>query len=94
MLQAERTGVLDPIMSFNFFNLVTHSTMGFTQPLREMSTRNRKKYFLRLERSRLQIRTLKEEIRRYSSPHRTAKRPSSEPHGATRQQAIAEIPAK
>jgi hypothetical protein len=43
----------------------------------------------------LQTPTVKEEIRRYSSPQRTPKRPSSEPHGATRQQqAIAKTPAK
>jgi hypothetical protein len=42
----------------------------------------------------LQVPTAKEEIRRYSSPQRTPKRPSSEPHGATEQQAIAETPAK
>jgi hypothetical protein len=42
----------------------------------------------------LQTPTVKEEVRRYSSPQRTPKRPSSEPHGATRQQAIEETPAK
>jgi hypothetical protein len=42
----------------------------------------------------LQTPTAKEEIRRYSSPQRTPKRPSSERHGATRQQAIAETSAK
>jgi hypothetical protein len=33
-------------------------------------------------------------IRSYSSPQRTSKRPSNEPHGATRQQAIAKTLAK
>jgi hypothetical protein len=35
----------------------------------------------------LYLPTVKEEIRRYSSPQRTLKRPSREPHGATREQA-------
>jgi hypothetical protein len=38
----------------------------------------------------LQTPTVKEEIQRYSSPQRTPKWPSSERHGATRQQTIAE----
>jgi hypothetical protein len=43
----------------------------------------------------LQTPTAKEEIHRYSSPQATPKRPSSEPHGATRQQwAFAKAPAK
>jgi hypothetical protein len=42
----------------------------------------------------LQTPTDKEEILHYSSPQRTPKRPSTKPHGATRQQAIAETPAK
>jgi hypothetical protein len=37
---------------------------------------------------------VKEEIRRYSSRQRTPKRPDSESHGSTRQQAIAKAPAK
>jgi hypothetical protein len=41
----------------------------------------------------LQTPVFKEEIRRYSSQS-IFKRPSSEPHGATRQQAIAKTPAK
>jgi hypothetical protein len=40
-------------------------------------------------RSDLQTPTVEEEILQYSSPQRTPKRPSSEPHGATWQQAIA-----
>jgi hypothetical protein len=40
-------------------------------------------------------RPVKEEIRRYSSQYiARPKRPSSQPHGATRQQAIAKTPAK
>jgi hypothetical protein len=46
----------------------------------------------------LQTPTVKEEIRRYSSQYSARlsalKRPSSEPHGATRQQAIEKTPAK
>jgi hypothetical protein len=42
----------------------------------------------------LQTPTVKEDIRSYSSPERTPKCPSTEPHGATRQQAIAKTPAK
>jgi hypothetical protein len=46
----------------------------------------------------LQTPTVKEEILRYSSQYSarlsSAKRPSSEPLGATRQQAIAETPAR
>jgi hypothetical protein len=42
----------------------------------------------------LQTPRAKQEIRRYSSPQRTPNWPSSEPHGAIRQQAIAETPAK
>jgi hypothetical protein len=43
----------------------------------------------------LQTSTAKGEIRHYSSQYRARpKRPSGEPHGATRQQAIAETPAK
>jgi hypothetical protein len=43
--------------------------------------------------------TVKEEIRRYSSQYSARisalpKRPSSKPHGATRQQAIVKTPAK
>jgi hypothetical protein len=38
--------------------------------------------------------TIKEEIRHYSSQYSAPKQPSSEPHGATRQQAIAKTPAK
>jgi hypothetical protein len=42
----------------------------------------------------LQTPTAKEGIRRYSSPQHRPKRPSREPHGATRQQAIAKTPSK
>jgi hypothetical protein len=46
----------------------------------------------------LQTPTVKAEIRRYSSqyssPQRTSKRTISEPHGATRQEEIANTPAK
>jgi hypothetical protein len=43
----------------------------------------------------LQTPTVKEEIRRYSNARlSTLKRPSSELHGATRQQATAKSPAK
>jgi hypothetical protein len=45
-------------------------------------------------RRELQTPTVKEEIRRYSSPRRTPKRPSSGPQDATRQQEIAKTPAK
>jgi hypothetical protein len=42
----------------------------------------------------LQTPTVKEEIRRYSSPQRTPKWPNSKPHGAARQQATAKTPAR
>jgi hypothetical protein len=46
-------------------------------------------------RTNLQTSGVKEEILRYSSQYSARlRRPSSEPHGATRQQAIAETPAK
>jgi hypothetical protein len=43
----------------------------------------------------LQTPTVKDEIRRYSSQYNARpKRPSSEPHGVTRQQTIAKTSAK
>jgi hypothetical protein len=48
----------------------------------------------RIIRRDLQTPRVKEEIRSYSSPQRTPKRPSSEPLEATRQQAIAKTNAK